>query len=448
MGSQATGIAKRLVVLAGLALPLGACGGSLSDFSVGSLNPFKQVETKLPGERVAVLAPKSELKLEAAQGVRPPSLPSAVTNASWSAPGGNAANAPGHLSLEGGLNRAWTQDAGEGSSSRGRLTATPIVVDGKIITLDTHGNLSAFNVGSGARVWRTSLTPQNEKDHEGFGGGIAADSGAILAVTGYGTAVSVNPANGQVIWTQKIGVPIRQSPVAANGKLIFTTTEGRVFCLSIADGSEVWSGRGLADQTNILTNASPAIDGSLVAVPFSSGEIQALDLNTGQLRWTESLSRAGAAASNMAAMSDAARPALSGGVLYAVGHAGRMIATNISSGERIWSQTIAGTKQPWPAGDAVYVVDTKGQMAALAKDDGKPLWVADLPGEAKRWSGPVLAGGRLWAVSAAGLLVGVDATTGQVSSKVDLDEAVFIAPVVANGRLFVFTDRAKLVAFN
>jgi hypothetical protein len=60
----------------------------------------------------------------------------------------------------------------------------------------------------------------------------------------------------------------------------------------------------------------------------------------------------------------------------------------------------------------------------------------------------VLAGSRLWLVSSKGQLVGVEPTNGKVVSSNDLGYPVFIAPVVAGGRMFVLTDSARLLAFD
>ena len=88
-----------------------------------------------------------------------------------------------------------------------------------------------------------------------------------------------------------------------------------------------------------------------------------------------------------------------------------------------------------------------GKLIALARADGKVRWVADLPSGA-RWSGPVLAGGKLWLVSGEGLLVGADARTGQLATQVDLGTPVFVAPVVAGGRMYILADNASLIALN
>jgi outer membrane protein assembly factor BamB len=84
---------------------------------------------------------------------------------------------------------------------------------------------------------------------------------------------------------------------------------------------------------------------------------------------------------------------------------------------------------------------------ALGRNDGQVLWVSDLPKSA-RWSGPVLAGNRVWVVSGDGLLVGADARTGQVADQLDLNTDVFITPVVAGGRMYILDDDADLIALN
>ncbi len=81
----------------------------------------------------------------------------------------------------------------------------------------------------------------------------------------------------------------------------------------------------------------------------------------------------------------------------------------------------------------------------MTRKDGKVRWVTQLPGDA-RWSGPVLAGNRLWLASAKGLLVSVDAVSGSIASQTDLGAPVLITPVVADGRLYILTDKAKLIA--
>ena len=240
-----------LIVLA--AFGLASCGGgSLPDVHSLTGGIFKKKEVLLPGKRELVLKSKRELVPDAQAVNTAISIPSKTNNQNWAQPGGDASNAPGHLSYGGSLRSTWTSDAGEGSSSDGQLIPRPIVYNGRVYTMDTEAVVSSFSASGGSVGFRVSLTPETEEKDEGYGGGLAADGGRLFAATGFGTVVALDPKTGKVLWTKVLGVPVRTSPTAGNGKVFVVTTEGRLFCLSANDGEEIWSQRGLPDRTSIL----------------------------------------------------------------------------------------------------------------------------------------------------------------------------------------------------
>jgi outer membrane protein assembly factor BamB len=299
---------------------------------------------------------------------------------------------------------------------------------------------------SGSKIFSISTNPDGEVGLGGYGGGLAAENGRLYVANGYGVVTALDPQSGKAIWTKTLGVPVRASPTASGDRLYVITIDGRFYAFSGIDGTEVWSARGLPQTASLMSSTSPAVDGDVVVVPYPSGDIMAFRLTDGSTLWSENLSRT-RQTSQIASMSDAARPAIDNGTVYAIGHAGRMIATQTKTGERVWSLSIPSSQPPCVAGDTVYVVDTSGRVMALARATGKTRWMMQLP-DAKTWSGPVLAGNILWFASSKGEIVGVDAETGKLGSQVNVGEAVYIPPIVAQGRMFVLTDSAKLVALN
>jgi outer membrane protein assembly factor BamB len=444
----------RSAILFGAIVGMAACSAGLTGCESAGLSApslssvtsvFEAEKAKLPGKRVSVLSTDSTQSLAAVEVKEPIRLPPPQGNANWSQPGGSANNAPGHLVLSGAKQTVWQADAGEGSSKKGRLTAVPIIENGKVFTLDTEGNVTAFSASNGSKIWRIALTPQQEKEVEGFGGGLAADGGRLFAATGYGTVVALDASSGKQLWSKFLGVPIRTSPTASSGKVFVVNTESQLFALSADNGSELWTGRGLPETASLLSNVSPALSGNHVVVAYPSGDVVAFDIKTGQQRWAEQLS--GEAAMSLNKIGDAARPAIDRDIVYAVSRTGKMVATATATGERLWSRDVAANQTPCPAGDVVYVVDLKGKLLALGRKTGKVYWMAALP-EGQQWNGPVLASGQLWLASSSGQIVSVDAQTGAVSSKANLDSPIFITPVVASGKLFVLTDKARLIAMN
>lgn len=440
------GWASRLVVIAAGLIGTGCSGDSLPNLpKLNDLNPFVKKEPPLPGTRIAITSSTDKVVGDLAPADRPLVIAPPRSFETWTQPGGTANNAPGHIAMGAGLKQAWSADAGEGSNRRGKVTASPIVADGRIYTLDAAAGVRAFSTG-GSQVWRTSLVPERRDGVEGYGGGLAYDAGRIYAATGFGDVVALDAATGKVVWQKNFGAPFRSSPTAAGDRVFVVANDGKLLCLSPVDGSELWAYRGVPGKTGIISNPSPAVADDLVIAPFTSGEVVAARIATGQVAWSENLSRT-RLASGLTSLTDAARPVADNGIVYAIGHGGRMIAIRQRTGERVWGINLAGTQMPWVAGEAVYVADTNGQLAAVTQRDGKIAWTVKLPGGGT-WSGPTLAGGLLWVVSSTGQLVGADPSTGRIASTLSVGSPVYIAPVAVNGRLYVLTDSARLIAYS
>ena len=461
--TRRSGINVISALIAGFAaVSLSACSDSLPSLpKIQDLNPFAEKQQPLPGRRLPVLQLNDKSAPELAVADTPIVLPPPVVNDEWAQPGGVASNAPEHLLLNASLTQSWSADAGTGSSSAGRVIASPVVYGGRVFTLDAASQVSAFSTSGGSAIWRKSLVPENEAKagtgfmsslslsssaKGGFGGGLAAENGRLYAVSGFGHVAAIDPATGKALWEKNLGTPVRAAPTVAGDRVFVISMEGRFYCLNGNDGSEIWVVRGLPQNSSMVINVSPAVSGDIVAVPYPSGDLLALSVADGSAKWSENLSRT-RAISQLASLRDAASPAIKDGIVFAVGHSGRMVATKAATGERLWSLNIPGTQRPWVAGDTVFVVDTGGQLMALDRITGNTKWTVNLSGD-KNWSGPTLAGGELWLASGKGQLVGVDAATGRVVTTKDLGGSVYIPPVVAQGRMYVLRDDATLLSLN
>lgn len=402
-------------------------------------------DTILPGKREAVLTTGVETSPDPELSATPIVIPTAYTNPDWAQPGGTPNNALQHVALGPQLTRAWSADAGRGSSSQGRLTSSPIVANGRVFVLDTLATLRAFEASSGKQLWSKSLAPDNEEDDEGFGGGVASDGRMVYATTAFGNIMAMEAASGQLVWGKRIDGPFRAAPTVANGQVYVTSMNNEVFCLSAEDGTVLWKFEGVAESASLLSSTSPAVHNGIAVIPYTSGEIIAFDVNDGRPLWGDSLVRTGNL-SSLASLNDiSGRPAMEGNQVIAISHSGRMIAVNAQNGERQWSKNVSGTQTPWIAGPYVFVITDDRTMLAMTRDEGRVRWSAVLPSE-QVWSGPVLAGGRLIAVSSEGLMINVNVQTGEIISQVDLGPEMFISPVVAGNVVYLLTDDADLIA--
>jgi hypothetical protein len=62
------------------------------------------------------------------------------------------------------------------------------------------------------------------------------------------------------------------------------------------------------------------------------------------------------------------------------------------------------------------------------------------------WAGPVLVSDRLIVVSSQGYAESISPYTGKLLGRMEIPSAAYIAPVVANDTLYLWTNDAELVA--
>lgn len=430
----------RTIMLA-LVLPLSVSACSTAGDLIDKVSG-KDDNVILPGKREAVLqSPGSQTQL----ATEPIVIPQATTNSSWAQPGGIPSNALYNLSLGRSLKRVFAVSAGTGSSKDSRLTASPIVVGGRIYVLDAKSSVRAFSANNGATAWAVSLVPKGKSTDGVFGGGLASDGASVYVTTGFGEVVALSTSGGAQLWRKQFTSPIKSAPTVSGGTIFFTTTSNDVYALSASNGSTLWRYQGAGETASAISNVSPAVSGGVVIAPQTSGDIIAFSAGSGQRLWSQSLASVTGVgqASNLNDISG--RPVISGGQVFAIGSSGRLASFSLKSGEEIWSRDFAGNQTPWVSGEYIFVISQRRRMAAVTKKTGRVKWVVNLSSKGT-WSGPVMGGGRLLVVSNKGALVSISPQTGKIIKSREAGSGYFIAPVIAGNTIYLLDDKANLLA--
>ena len=413
---------------------------------------FDSDEDTLEGERIRL---RGDPAVTVAAGAAAVPLPPAQTNAEWTQTNGAASHNMGHLAGPGSLSRAWTADAGEGSSDNSVITSAPIVVGGNIYTLDAAAKVTSFSAGSGARNWRISLAPEGEKGREGFGGGLAAEGGTIYAATGFGEVLAISAASGEILWRRSFGAPFRAAPAVAQGLVVAVTRDNRALGLDAATGAVRWRMQAASSDAGLLGGASPAIAGRLVALPYASGELVGVDGGSGRRLWSAVLSGGRRGLARSAITDISGDPVMVGPYVVAANQSGRMVAIDTRNGQRVWTRGLGSAAPIWAAGDTIFLVSDDAKLMRLSVRDGRTLWFSQLPAYEKpkklkhpiSYSGPVLVGGRLLLTDSVGNLLSFDAVSGAAQTGARIDGGSMTGPVVAGGVVYVLSDNGKLHAF-
>jgi len=408
----------------------------------------------LPGERLPVLALTKSLVPDPNLAEQRVILPRPVENADWPQPGGNAVHAMHHLAAADVLRRAWSTDIGSGSDDDTQLIASPIVVDGLIYAMDAEGEISALRTSDGSRVWSAETQPDDEEETI-YPGALAAGGGKLIAATGYSEVIAFDLKSGEELWRSRLPGPTRGAPTVADGRVFVTILGNQSFALDLNDGRRIWSHTGIAEESALLGIASIAVSGGSAIVPYSSGELFVLRVENGRLLWNDNLSSV-RGINAVSRLSDIrGNPVVDGDLVIAISQSGRLIATDLNSGRRVWEARVGGDQTPWVAGDYIFVISNLGEVLALTKSRGRIRWIQQLPvfenPEDKEglitYSGPVLVSDRLLVGASTGEVYAISPYTGKFLGKIDVGGAIFIPPVVAGGTVYFLTDDGDLQAF-
>jgi outer membrane protein assembly factor BamB len=418
---------------------------------------FKKSAPKTPvlGERIPVLDVEGDVQVDPAATSLPMSLPTAVVNTDWAMTGGNASKSMGHLALGSALARVFTVQAGRGSSLTARLAAAPIVANGHVFTIDTLGAVRSFDAQTGALLWASQTPSEKESTASLYGGGIAYSNGRIIATNGLGYVASLDERNGGIVWQVRPGGPLRGAPTVADGTIYVMSQDNQIFSLKEADGARNWSQAAALEIAGIFGSASPAVGSGTVVAGFSSGELNAYRYENGRMVWQDALQRTSIQTS-VASLSDIdASPVIDNGQVIALGQGGRMVALELTSGQRQWELNIAGIATPWVTPDWVFVVTDDAKLICIQRSNGHIRWVNQLPQfqrpKSKKgqidYKGPILAGDRLIVVGSNGVVVNVDPSSGSFQSQTRVSAGISLPPIVANSTLYIYDDAAQLHAY-
>ncbi len=441
---RVTSLLPLLIVLAALT----ACD-SMPSWMGGSPAPIKRA----PGERIDVVVNPEALKADAAAQEVPVEVPDQTNLDRWQTV--NQAMLTGHVGLTG-LTNEKSATVGEGNRFTRTVVTAPVVADGWVYAMDAAGIVSAHDESDISKVKWTDETGRNKHISDVLGGGVAYDAGVVYATTGLGNLRALDAATGQVKWNIRVGAPVRGAPAVSGAWVVVLTADNQTLAYDAATGQPRWEHRGIRETAGYFSTTSPVISEGVVLSAYSSGEVFALRLETGNVLWSDTLT-SGVRTKAAAVFSGIdADPIVQSGVAVVTNATGEMQASILISGRPLWQQRLGTHSTPWSAGNVIYVITDTKDVAAILKRDGSVRWATSLkvtdPRDATRDKtpplyGPILSANALLVVDGEGNLSSFKPTTGEKIGEHALVSGIVTNPIVANGALYVMTQDAKLYRY-
>lgn len=431
-------VIRRGLVILGTSLALVACA---------------EQELLLEGERLDVAGDPVPADVVNRAAALP--LQSPVPNASWSHVGGSESHLIRHPALGTSLSVAWSVPIGQGNDRKHRITADPVVSNGRVFAMDSRTRVTAVST-AGQALWSIDLTPNADAADDASGGGLAVADNRVFVTSGFGVLTALDATTGAVLWRHDFEAGATAPPTVSDGVVYAVTTNSVGWALSAETGRLLWQVFGAVSDRSSTGAPAPVIAGPLVVFPFPSGQMVSAVTGSGNQAWSASVAgqRPGFAAAVLTDLT--AGPVVADNRIFAGSFSGRAAAFDATTGAQVWQVRNGAAGLLWHAAGGLFFISEQNQLIRLDAATGEQIWERDLPlftrdRIRRRKSvflhhGPVLAGGRLLVASDTGQLREFNPIDGTLLRVTELPSGAARNPVVAGRTLFLVSENGRLLA--
>lgn len=411
----------------------------------------------LEGERLDLRA-LSEVQdpPEADNRSAPISLPAMVAHSDWTHRNGSPTHAITHPALGSSLTPVWSARIGEGDGRRHRISAEPVVAGDRIFTLDSRATVSATST-EGATLWQRDITPPYARRDDASGGGLAFGAGRLFVTSAFGLLVAFDPATGEELWRQRFDAPVTAAPTVAGDRVHVVSSDSALWQIDVRTGRVLWQSAGIPPVAMMVGGAAPAVTDRLALYPTPAGDLTAVLRDSGIEIWSNRIAGQRITDAQSRVTDITGDPVVVGNVVYVGNQTGRVVALDLDTGQQRWSARDGAYGPVWPVGGSLFHLSDHNTLVRLDAATGERIWSVALPGwrdlrERRRAEifahyGPVLAGGRLIVASNDGLIRSFDPVSGEVLASVEVPRGASSAPVVAGRTLYVVSSDGLLHAY-
>jgi len=239
--------------------------------------------------------------------------------------------------------------------------------NGSVVAAQTvNGKLFALDAKTGEQLWFYD-NPPPVLTLRGTPSPIVSDT-AIYTGFSNGRVMAFNPANGLILWEQRIASPkgrselermvdIHSSPIIKDGVIYVGTYQGRISALARGTGKPLWAQDG-------STSESIALSGDKLYVAHANGKLVAYNSTTGEQVW-----------SNEKMLRRLLNgPQVFGDYVAVVDFEGYMHVVNQSDGEFVARTKVDGNGARAPMltdGETLYVYTNSGKLIAYRAEKDK-----------------------------------------------------------------------------
>ena len=339
------------------------------------------------------------------------------------------------------LTKIWSKSAGDGVEE-GYGNLRPAIDGDAIYAVDAAGSVIAFNRKTGRDIWRRKL--KNIR----VSGGLTVRGGRVLLGTLSGDVIALSQKEGSDLWKTRVSSEVLSAPASDGFTVLVKSIDDRLTALNAENGKVLWTQSALQPSLTLRGASSPVIEGEAALAGYASGEVKAFRLESGAPLWMARVATPKGSTELERMVDIDTTPLIMGNTLFVASYQGNVAALDLYRGRLKWAKEMSSYRSLAEGFGSLYVTDQNSYVSSLDQRTGASSWQQqDL--EYRNLSAPAAFSSYVVVGDFEGYIHLLSQVDGSVVGRYRVgSSAIKAQPVVDGDTVYIQTTSGRLVALS
>ena len=235
-----------------------------------------------------------------------------------------------------------------------------------IFFANSSGVISSFNAASGQSNWKVQSNLLSS--------GVASGFDILVVSDEDGNVVARRQNDGSTLWTSNVKSEVLAPAVIDAKFVIIKTGSGELIALDRNSGELVWSYRSKLPNLTIRGSSSPVILDDEIFVSFDNGRLGVFQLDTGFPIWDGAISYASGISELESLVDSDSSPLVEGGLIYTTNYQGNLNIFDLAQQRSVWTSESSSFFSPVILKGVLAVVETNSSINSFSMKSLQPSW--------------------------------------------------------------------------
>ena len=314
--------------------------------------------------------------------------------------------------------------------------------DNSLIFFDEKGAILKFDQNSNL-IWKKNHYSKNEiKQNPTIY--FASEKNILIAADSIANLYGMNYLTGELLWKKFNSASFNSEIKIFDDKFFIIDFENIIRCISVNDGNEIWNFGTEKTFIKSQRKLSLIIQNGLVIFIDTFGDINALDINSGNLVWqTQTINED---IFESAFLLKSSRLVSDQDTIYVSNNQNKLFAIDSNNGLIKWEQSINSYLEPTIIDNIILTISEEGYFFVIDKSNGNILRSTNILDTIKSKNiyptGFIAAKNYIYVSLNNGRLLKAKIEDGKIESIVKIDNNKISRPYILNKNMYILRDDA------